>query len=71
MVNTDVTLESRTRDRVLRVVSQEGPVSITTLVERLGLPAAPFAGDPVEPGTTIGPVLDGHDGPAGTPADTD
>ena len=32
-----VTLESRTRDRVLRVVSQEGPVSITTLVDRLGL----------------------------------
>ncbi len=38
MVNTDTrTDESRTRDRVLRVVSQEGPVSITTLVERLGL----------------------------------
>ena len=38
MVNTDVhTLESRTRDRVLRVVSQEGPVSIPALVERLGL----------------------------------
>jgi predicted ArsR family transcriptional regulator len=31
------TLESRTRDRVLRVVSQEGPVSITILVDRLGL----------------------------------
>ena len=38
MVNPDAhTLESRTRDRVLRVVSQEGPVSITALVERLGL----------------------------------
>ena len=38
MVNTDgTTLESRTRDRVLRVVSQEGPVSITILVDRLGL----------------------------------
>ncbi|MFL6178043.1 MAG: helix-turn-helix transcriptional regulator, partial [Ornithinibacter sp.] len=38
MVNADANvLESRTRDRVLRVVSQEGPVSITTLVERLGL----------------------------------
>ncbi|MGG5257217.1 helix-turn-helix transcriptional regulator [Phycicoccus avicenniae] len=38
MVNPDVhTDESRTRDRVLRVVSQEGPVSITALVERLGL----------------------------------
>ncbi len=31
------TIESRTRDRVLRVVSQEGPVSIPSLVERLGL----------------------------------
>jgi predicted ArsR family transcriptional regulator len=31
------TLESRTRDRVLRVVSQEGPVTIPALVERLGL----------------------------------
>ncbi len=30
-------IESRTRDRVLRVVSQEGPVSITVLVQRLGL----------------------------------
>lgn len=40
MVNTDArTDESRTRDRVLRVVSQEGPVSITVLVERLGLTA--------------------------------
>jgi predicted ArsR family transcriptional regulator len=33
------TLESRTRDRVLRVVSQEGPVSIPGLVDRLGLTA--------------------------------
>jgi rhamnulokinase len=31
------------------------------LVERLGLPAAPFAGEPVEAGTTLGPVL-GHHG---------
>jgi predicted ArsR family transcriptional regulator len=38
VVNADVhTLESRTRDRVLRVVSQEGPVSIPGLVARLGL----------------------------------
>ncbi|MFL6151682.1 MAG: helix-turn-helix transcriptional regulator, partial [Ornithinibacter sp.] len=38
MVNADANvLESRTRDRVLRVVSQEGPVSITSLVQRLGL----------------------------------
>lgn len=37
MVNTDTrTDESRTRDRLLRVVSQEGPVSITALVETLG-----------------------------------
>jgi rhamnulokinase len=27
------------------------------LIERLGLPAAPFAGDPVEPGTKLGEVL--------------
>ncbi len=38
MVNPAASVdESRTRDRVLRVVSQEGPVSITALVERLGL----------------------------------
>ncbi len=39
MVNPPDTriLESRTRDRVLRVVSEEGPVSIPSLVERLGL----------------------------------
>jgi predicted ArsR family transcriptional regulator len=37
VVNTDSSLESRTRDRLLRVVSQEGPVSIAALVERLGL----------------------------------
>jgi rhamnulokinase len=30
------------------------------LIARLGLPAAPFAGDPVEPGTTLGPVLAHH-----------
>jgi predicted ArsR family transcriptional regulator len=30
-------IESRTRDRVLRVVSQEGPVSISALVARLGV----------------------------------
>lgn len=40
MVNPGTgTIESRTRDRVLRVVSQEGPVSITALVDRLGLTA--------------------------------
>ena len=38
MVNADThVIESSTRDRVLRVVSQEGPVSIPALVERLGL----------------------------------
>ena len=38
MVNADSsTIESRTRDRVLRVVSEEGPVSIAALVDRLGL----------------------------------
>jgi rhamnulokinase len=31
------------------------------LVERLGLPPAPFAGDPVEAGTTLGPVLAHHE----------
>ena len=30
------------------------------LIARLGLPAAPFAGDPVEPGTTLGPLLAHH-----------
>jgi rhamnulokinase len=37
------------------------------LVARLGLPAAPFAGDPVEAGTTIGPVLAHHEAAAGVP----
>ena len=31
------------------------------LIERLGLPAAPFAGDPVEAGTTLGRMLGHHD----------
>ncbi len=30
------------------------------IVARLGLPAAPFAGEMVEPGATIGPVLEHH-----------
>ena len=30
------------------------------LIDRLGLPAAPFAGDPVEAGTTLGPILAHH-----------
>ena len=38
MVNPNANvLESRTRDRVLRVVSQEGPVSIPALASHLGL----------------------------------
>ncbi|MBR7742230.1 HTH domain-containing protein [Phycicoccus sp. BSK3Z-2] len=38
MVNTDTpTQESRTRDRVLRVVSQQGPVSIAALTTVLGV----------------------------------
>jgi rhamnulokinase len=41
------------------------------LIARLGLPAAPFAGATIEPGTTIGPVLDHHrelaGGAAGAP----
>jgi rhamnulokinase len=32
-----------------------------SLIERLGLPAAPFAGDPVEAGTTLGRVLALHE----------
>jgi rhamnulokinase len=31
-----------------------------SLVARLGLPAAPFAGDPIEAGSTLGPVLAHH-----------
>jgi rhamnulokinase len=31
-----------------------------SLIERLGFPAAPFAGDPVEPGTLLGRVLPLH-----------
>jgi predicted ArsR family transcriptional regulator len=37
VVNESSAVESRTRDRVLRVVSQEGPVSIPSLVDRLAL----------------------------------
>jgi rhamnulokinase len=39
------------------------------LIARLGLPAAPFAGDPVEPGVTLGAALAHHDF-AGTPVHT-
>lgn len=35
------------------------------IVERLRLPAGPFAGDPVEPGVELGPVLAHHAGLAG------
>jgi rhamnulokinase len=34
---------------------------VRELIARLGLPAAPFAGDPVEPGTTLGPILAHHE----------
>ncbi len=40
------------------------------LVARLGLPPAPFAGDPVAPGTTLGPVLAHHARAAGVPVHT-
>jgi rhamnulokinase len=36
-------------------------------IESLGLPGAPFAGDPVEPGTTLGRVLGHHGAAAGVP----
>lgn len=36
------------------------------LVQRLGLPVAPFEGDVVEPGTELGPVLHAHEGLEGT-----
>jgi rhamnulokinase len=38
------------------------------LVDRLGLPAAPFAGETIEPGTTIGAVLGHHAEVAGDAA---
>lgn len=37
------------------------------LVARLGLPAAPFAGDVTEPGTTLAPVLAHHGSAGGVP----
>jgi rhamnulokinase len=37
------------------------------LVARLGLPAAPFASDPVKPGTTLGPALVDHELPGELP----
>ena len=36
-----------------------------SLVERLRLPAAPFAGEPIEPSTTLGAVLAHHEGVGG------
>jgi len=38
------------------------------IVARLGLPAEPFSGDPVEPGTTLGPILGHHAATAGAAA---
>ena len=41
--------------------STRGPATwARELIERLGLPAAPFAGDLVEAGTTLGPVCSHH-----------
>ncbi len=40
------------------------------LVERLGLPAAPFAGEVVDPGYELGAVLEGHAGEAGAAVST-
>jgi rhamnulokinase len=37
------------------------------LIARLGLPVGPFDGSPVEPGTTLGPILDHHEAAAGVP----
>jgi rhamnulokinase len=37
------------------------------LIDRLGLPAALFAGQPIEAGTTLGAVLRHHEGAAGVP----
>jgi predicted ArsR family transcriptional regulator len=37
VISGSSTVEARTRDRLLRVVSQEGPVTVPALVERLGL----------------------------------
>jgi rhamnulokinase len=37
------------------------------VVARLGLPTSPFAGAPVEPGTTLGPTLAHHEGIGGVP----
>ena len=37
------------------------------LIAKLGLPEAPFAGEPVEAGTTLGGVLAHHQGVAGVP----
>jgi rhamnulokinase len=37
------------------------------LIGRLGLPAAPFAGDPVDSGTTLGTVFAAHEQAAGVP----
>jgi rhamnulokinase len=37
------------------------------LIARLGLPPAPFEGSPVEPGATLGPILDQHAAAGGVP----
>jgi rhamnulokinase len=40
------------------------------LISQLGLPAAPFEGDPVDPGVTLGQVLAHHGSAAGIPVHT-
>ena len=40
------------------------------LVDRLGLPHAPFTGTVTEPGVELGPILDGHSGLLGAAAGT-
>jgi rhamnulokinase len=51
-----------------------GPRWALDLIDRLGLPHAPFTGTVVEPGVTLGPLLEGHShllgAAAGTPLRT-
>jgi rhamnulokinase len=47
------------------LLEARGPRWATDVVARLALPPAPFAGEVVAPGATLGPVLDGHAARAG------
>jgi rhamnulokinase len=47
------------------LLQAHGPHWAVDLVGRLGLPRRPFAGAVVQPGSELGPVLDGHAGLAG------